>query len=154
MKKIKKTCAHCYQSFALQRNPQQSYCSQNACQNRRKQLWRKRKHTNDPDYRINRQAANKKWQQRRPDYWRKYRAARPKYVTHNRQQQRVRDQRKHARHSLQVPAPILAKSDALPTSRTAQPPIQSGTYRMVFLESHALAKSDALLVRISLITSP
>lgn len=147
MRKTKKNCAHCHQLFVPHLNPQQYYCSQRACQNKRKYIWRKRKHADDIDYRINKRLTNKKWQRKRADYWRKYRAAHPEYVERNRQQQRLRDQ-KYIQGVCISDASHLAKSDALPTKNN----IKSGVYRIRPVASVDLAKSDALLVEISLMT--
>lgn len=147
MRKIKKNCAHCQQSFVLCLNPQQRYCSQHACQNKRKSIWRKSKHADDPDYRINKQSTNKRWQQGHPDYWRKYRATHPEYEKRNRQQQWLRDQ-KHIQGVCKSDASHLAKCDASPPKNN----IKSGVYRISPIASARLAKSDALLVEISLMT--
>lgn len=145
MRKIKKSCVHCHQSFVLRLNPQQRYCSQRACQNMRKHIWRKCKHAADPDYRTNRQLTNKKWQQSHTDYWRNYRAANPEYTERNRRQQRIRDQQRTKSHPKNN-ASHLAKSDALPTKND----IKTGIYRIRPVAGMNLAKSDALLVEISL----
>jgi hypothetical protein len=147
MQKIKKYCVHCCQLFIPRHNPQQDYCSQRVCQNKRKYLWRKRKQMDDPDYRINKQFTNKKWQRKRADYWRNYRAAHPEYVKRNRQQQRLRD-KKYAQGHCKSDASPLAKSDTL----QAENNIKSGIYRISPVVGAGLAKSDALLVEISFIT--
>lgn len=147
MRKIKKNCANCHQLFLPRQNPQQNYCSQRTCQNKRKYLWRKRKHAADPDYRINKQLSNKKWQRKRTDYWRKYRAAHPEYVERNRQKQWLRDQ-KHIQGVCKSDASHLAKCDASPPKNS----IKSGVYRISPVASVGLAKSDALLVEISYMT--
>ena len=45
----------------------------------------------DSDYKNNQQVANKRWHIKNPDYWRNYRASHPDYVQSNRDAQRVRD---------------------------------------------------------------
>jgi hypothetical protein len=113
----------------------------------RKHSWRKHKRADDPDYRINRQLTNKKWQQRHTDYWRNYRARHPEYAERNRKQQRIRDQR-HIKGHRKSNAWHLAKSDALPIKND----IKTGIYRIKPVTGAGLAKSDALLVEISLMT--
>jgi hypothetical protein len=147
MEKIKKCCAHCHEAFFTKRNPLQQYCNHQACQNARKCHWRKQKRADDPDYRQNQRRANQKWQKRCSLYWRQYRATHADYTQRNRQQQANRD-RQRSQKSHFGDASFLAKSDAL----GGKNPDLSGCYHLVRVTPD-LAKSDALLVKISLITA-
>ena len=138
-------------TFICKRNPEQRYCSQKACQNARKRVWRKQKRASDADYRDNQRQANESWRAGHPDYWRRYRERHPEYKERNRQQQHERDQRRKASRATKG-SPLLAKSDALPIS-TALNTLKSGRYRLIPVTRLDLAKSDALTVEISLITS-
>ena len=148
MERTRKRCAHCHQTFRTKRNPAQHHCAKQACQNARKRHWRKHKHIGDPDYRENRRRANKKWKKHHAGYWRKYRTTHPEYVERNRQQQQQRD-RQRAKSKFERDASPLAKGDAL----AAKNAIQSGVYRITPVPDIDLAKSDALLVKISLMTT-
>jgi hypothetical protein len=136
-------CKCCRKRFTIKRNPQQVYCSDKPCQHHRKIVWRKAKMKNDLDYRINQNAANKRWQSNNPDYWRRYRERHPEYVESNRCAQQVRD------GTAPVNASHLAKSDTL-TSETLMMP---GTYWLTPDTEDTLAKSDSLLVKILVIST-
>lgn len=148
-------CKQCDAVFKKQRNPSQVYCSAPDCQRERKNKWRREKMSADSDYKNNQQVANKHWQTKNPDYWRGYRASHPDYVQSNRDAQRVRDRttgNTMAHHSIGdmaggSNAPHLAKSDALPHETH----INTGSYWLVAIDE-GLAKSDALPVKITLIT--
>lgn len=151
MEKKQTSCRHCHRSFTPKRNPHQRYCSQSACQNARKQDWRRRKRSSDSDYKENQQRANQKWQQRHPDYWRNYRQAHPAYAKRNREQARLRRQQKQRSHTVEPAqassASPFAKSDAF--SGLSQ--IKSGTYHLIPVLDPRFAKSDALIVSLSVV---
>ena len=77
-------CKHCGISFERLKNPAQSYCSKTACQLARKRAWRRKKMSQDVDYKANQRAANKRWQSKNASYWERYRAKHPDYVARNR----------------------------------------------------------------------
>jgi len=149
------SCKRCNVVFTKKRNPSQEYCSAHDCQRERKNKWRREKMSADSDYKNNQQLANKRWQVKNPDYWRQYRAAHPDYVQSNRDAQYVRDRKADTN----IPhdsmddlagggnASHLAKSDALPPETH----INTGSYWLVAIDGD-LAKSDALPVKITLIT--
>ena len=117
MQPIKKMCLKCSHIFTTQRNPAQHYCEQEACQQARRNEWRRQKKSADTDYRANQKAANRRWQQRRRDYWRWYRSTHPDYARRNREKQRQRDQCQAAQATR---LSRLAKRDALPENAFAQ----------------------------------
>jgi hypothetical protein len=133
-------CHHCGGYLVKCRNPNQRYCPKPDCQKRRKNLWRCNKLGTDSDYKSNQNAANRRWQESHKDYWQNYRAKHPDYVMRNREKQRIRDQKSKASH--------LAKSDA----STPKNMVISGTYHLIPVTESNLAKSDALIVKIALIT--
>lgn len=149
------SCKRCNTVFTKQRNPSQAYCSAPDCQRERKNKWRRDKMSADSDYKNNQQVANKRWQIKHPVYWRDYRASHPDYVQSNRNAQRARDRTADNNilpHSMDSGvgggnASHLAKSDALPTETL----INTGSYWLIAIDDN-LAKSDALLVKITLIT--
>ena len=84
-----KICACCGQPFQPRPQvPKQTYCSSPACQRERRQAWQRQKLQDDRFYRENLQDAQRAWRDRNPSYSRNYRAANPKYVEKNRNQQR------------------------------------------------------------------
>lgn len=154
MNKIKKCCMHCHQLFVCKRNPQQHYCGAQACQNMRKRNWRKQKYMQDGDYRENQRRAEQSWQQRHPDYWKKYRATHISYVQRNREQQCIRQRQWRLRQASCLSkgnAPIVCKSDALLDANTLQNAVKSGTYRLISATDPEFAKSDALMVTIAVV---
>ena len=72
----------------------QRYCNARACQLARKREWQREKMKNDPDYRLNQEAAQQSWRENNPDYWRRYRERHPEYVERNRVKQQERDRRR------------------------------------------------------------
>ena len=134
-------CQHCGGYLVKYRNPKQRYCSKAACQRQRKNLWRRNKLSTDSDYRSNQNAANRKWRHSHKNYWQQYRTKHPDYVLRNREKQRIRDQKSKDLH--------LAKSDA----STSKNIVKLGAYHLIPIIKSHLAKSDALIVKIALITS-
>jgi hypothetical protein len=112
-----------------------------ACQRERRRRWQATKRHNDPDYRENQKRVQQAWAERHPNYWRDYRRQHPEYTERNRAQQRQRAQDKAAGQ--------IAKMNA---SKAAMP-IPSGTYRLSPVVDASLAKSDAWMVEITVITA-
>jgi hypothetical protein len=121
--------------------PEQRFCKEKACQRERKRRWQQAKRASDPDYRLNQGQAQRSWGARHPEYWQGYRRDHPEYCERNREQQRERDRRRAQGH--------LAKSDVW----TGESTIPSGTYQLTPVGSGSLAKMDAWMVEISLISS-
>ncbi|MBP9727557.1 MAG: hypothetical protein KBD83_08880 [Gammaproteobacteria bacterium] len=144
----KKNCKFCRQIFLITRNPKQYCCNKPDCQRARKNKWRKKKRHNDLDYKSNQKKTNQHWQAGHPDYWRLYRASHQKYAQRNRDKQHMRDGR--AKIQVQKQQEMhLAKSDALFPKNL----INSGNYWLFPALDNNLAKSDALFVKIELITT-
>ena len=133
-------CQHCGGYLVKYRNPNQHYCHKSDCQRQRKNLWRRNKLSTDSDYKSNQNAANRRWRQSHKTYWQNYRTKHPDYVMRNREKQRMRDQKNKASH--------LVKSDA----STSKNIITSGSYYLISATEPNLAKSDALIVKITLVT--
>lgn len=106
-------------------NPIQSYCSEANCQRARKRRWQRRKRAEDGDYRANERAAQRRWVDSHPRYWRLWRARHPEYVARNRAAQRERDARRRGGGAAGE-ALVLAKGDAW----TREMPLVAGTYRL------------------------
>ncbi len=67
-------CVNCSALFTqAPQVPNQSYCSKEACQKKRRNEWQKKKRTNDKDYKDNQNRAQKAWSDRNPEYWLLYR---------------------------------------------------------------------------------
>jgi hypothetical protein len=144
----KRQCAACGCLFEPRRNvPQQRYCSKRACQRTRRRRWQRQKLKADADYRVNQAAAQRRWRERHPDYWRRYRHRRPEYAQRNREQQRERNRRRRSADTGPSPAPI-ANMDAY----RSQKPIRSGTYRLVPVAASGVAKMDAYVVEMRVLS--
>jgi hypothetical protein len=91
----KRWCAACGGLFVPRRNvPRQHYCSKPACQRTRGQRWQRQKLKTDADYRANQAAAQRRWPEHHPDYWRRYRQHHPEYAERNRDRQGERNRRR------------------------------------------------------------
>jgi len=125
-------CAACGRPFkALPQLPEQSYCSDEACQRERRKLWQRTRRTEDPDYRENQARAQEAWLARNPDYWRLYRARNPQYTQHNRERQRDRSRDRRGSD--------LAKMNEADVALL----LSSGLYRLTVVAVSRVAKMDA-----------
>ena len=145
-----KHCKHCSEHFVpCPRVKTQQYCSKKECQKARKRLWHKRKLLVDETYRTNQEDAKRRWRENNSDYWRRYRAAHPEYVLCNREQQRIRNRKKHKGRSLQeLTHQPIAKMDAIDCISAKI----SGKYQLIPVPGPGIAKMDALIVQISAIS--
>lgn len=135
-------CEACHKPFRPRaQNPDQCFCSEAACQRERRRRWQVAKRSRDPDYQENQKRAQKAWAERHREYWRNYRREHPEYVAQNRAKQQERERIKAAEE--------LAKMDA----SKAEIPLPSGTYRLSLVTDASLAKKDAWMVEITLITA-
>ncbi len=100
---MKRRCLCCGRLFTARSNvPNQQYCSCKRCQNARRQRWRQQKLANDPDYKANQEASQRRWCENNPDYWQRYRASHPKYNQRNRELQRLRNQKRRVDASARI----------------------------------------------------
>jgi len=143
-----KRCVVCDERFSPRRNvPDQQYCSKHACQRERRRRWQREKLKQDPDYRANQAAAQQRWRERNPHYWRNYRQSHPEYTARNRKKQRERNRRRDLVATGPSP-PAIAKMDAyLDKSFVA-----SGTYRLIPVAGPGIAKMDAYLVKMQVLS--
>jgi hypothetical protein len=145
----KRRCAACGCLFVPRRNvPDQRYCSERACQRARRRRWQRQKLKADADYRANQAAAQRRWRERHPDYWRRYRQRHPDSTERNRQQQRERNRRRRLAATGPSP-PTIAKMDECTVGKA----IVSGTYRLIPVTGSGLAKMDAYMVKMQVISA-
>jgi hypothetical protein len=105
-------CLAC-STFFTPRNKLQDFCSNPNCQLVRKNLWQKKKLATDPEYREEKQLAQKKWLQHNPDYWKNYRRKNQEKTTRNRSLQKIRNMRRKNQADSQPCKTIgIAKMDA------------------------------------------
>ncbi|HWR88577.1 MAG TPA: hypothetical protein VN277_09175 [Acidiferrobacterales bacterium] len=136
-----KQCAGCGKAFHPRpQTPKQTYCSSPQCQRERRRRWQQARRRIDPEYRDNQSRAQESWAERHRDYWRQYRQTHPQYSERNRVLQRERDARRRER--------VLAKMDV--SARDS--PVASGTYRLSPVTRDDLAKMDAWVVRITVVS--
>lgn len=91
-------CLYCHRPFlpSVYRR-QQVVCSQAECQRQRRTEYHRQKLRSDPEYRQVAHDSQRKWRQAHPDYLRQYLAHHAETVERNRQQQRLRDQKRRFR---------------------------------------------------------
>lgn len=133
-------CRHCKKLW-LKRSAEQRYCGSKACQQARKNAWRRRKLEVDPDYRANQRASTQAWlaaQGGSGAYYRRYRKRQRRSVPC------AQPADPGAPSACRPPVATRAKSDA----KSPQSGLRSGTYRLVTCDT---AKSDAYLVQLSII---
>lgn len=88
-------CRYCRQAFQPNRyHPQQQVCNQPACQGQRRSDYHREKIAFDPVYQQVCLESPRKWRQRHPNYWKKYRRDHPAQVERNRRQQCLRDRKR------------------------------------------------------------
>jgi hypothetical protein len=127
-------CACCGKVFIRSpRNKSQCYCSNPACQRKRKAVWQKNKMACDESYRLNHTASQQEWIRNNPGYWKKYRRRKPEKAQRNRALQIIRNRKKRN-------PSLIAKMDASGTRRFQ--PI--GRFYLVPM----IAKMDALIVNL------
>jgi len=144
----KRRCAACGCLFVPRRNvPQQRYCSEPGCQRTRRRRWQRQKLKTDADYRANQAAAQRRWRERHPNYWRDYRQHHPDSTARNREQQRSRNRLRGVAGTGPSP-PVIANMDAY----RSQKPVRSGTYRLVPVAEPGVAKMDAYLVEMHVLS--
>jgi hypothetical protein len=112
-------------------------------------LAEKAKLTADADYRANQAAAQRRWQERHPDYWRGYRERHPQAAQRNREQQRQRNRRRRSAYPGPASPAAFAKMDAY----GGETPVPSGTYRLVPVTPAGVAKMDAYLVEMHVLSA-
>ena len=141
-------CAACDDLFTPRRNiPDQQFCSRPDCQRARRRRWQRQKLKADPDYRANQAAAQRRWRERNTDYWRRYRQSHPAYTERNREQQRQRNRTRS--QTVTGPSPsAFAKMDVY-ESETVVP---SGTYRLIPVAGRGIAKMDAYVVEMHVLS--
>lgn len=136
-----KRCLACGDQFrSVPQVPAQAYCSQLACQRERRKLWQKGKRRTDKDYRENQARAQQKWLDVHPGYWQRYRAEHPAYAQRNRELQR-------GRNAARAETSIAKMDVSAPLS-----PLPSGTYRLTRALTDEIAKMDAWIVKITLLS--
>jgi hypothetical protein len=145
----KRRCAGCGELFVPRPNvPHQRYCSTPDCQRTRRRCWQREKLQADADYRANQAAAQRRWRESHPDYWRVYRARHPEYSARNRAEQRERNRRR--RLAVTGPSPPgIVKMDVCAVET---PPV-SGTYRLIPVPEAGVAKMNAYLVKMQVISA-
>jgi hypothetical protein len=85
-------CRYCENTFQPSKyQPQQTVCSESACQKRRRTEYRQQKLKTDEEYRQVCRDSSRKWRSENQDYWKRYREKHPEAVAQNRERQQGRD---------------------------------------------------------------
>ena len=134
-------CLACGDAFRSRPQvPHQAYCSKPECQRARRRLWQSDKRRSDEDYRDNQARAHREWLDGHPDYWKQYRMEHPDYVDKNRTQQKARNAARRIEG--------IANKD----KSGRLPPLASGIYQVSSLQAPGIAKMDAWIVRITVLS--
>jgi hypothetical protein len=90
-----RSCRYCRQIFqpSIYR-PEQSVCSEPACQRQRRNDYHRERIRNDTEYAEDVRASQKKWRAAHPEYWTQYRKQHPELVERNRTKQQQRDRKR------------------------------------------------------------
>jgi hypothetical protein len=120
--------------------PGQEYCSKDACQRARKREWNRNKLATDRDYREARKYAQKRWREKNPGYWKKYRSRQEDYAQQNRLKQQIRN-RKRQRDDLDKG---IAKTDECLEKNS----VVTGRYRLIPIRGDTSIKTDESIVEI------
>jgi hypothetical protein len=142
-------CWHCGDFFPKSpRHKAQYYCMKPKCRRAKNAAWKRKKMREDPEYRLNHRASNKKWAEAHPGYWKAYRKRNPEKAERNRILQRIRNRRRSKKGTADAgrDSSLIAKVDAssCPTIKVA------GEFIMV----PVIAKVDALKVYLYQIPPP
>lgn len=141
--KLVRHCRACGNSFRPRpQNPNQHFCSELACQRERRRQWQRQRLQSDADYRDNQARAQANWRASHPTYWRQYRATHPVYLDRNRSMQRQRNACRRVRP--------IANMDA----SQVYGPLQSGFYVLQRVRETSIAKMNAYVVRIDVVSGP
>ncbi len=136
-------CVACGSLFhPLSHVPNQRFCSAPNCQRERRRRSQRQHMRADADYRENQLRAQASWRARHPDYWRQYRATHPAYSKRNSVLQLKRNARRRSG--------VIANMD---TSSFARP-LSSGFYVLRRASEEALAKMNAYIVHITVLSPP
>jgi leucyl aminopeptidase len=124
----------------------QQYCGDAPCQRARKTEWQRQKKATDAKYCVRQQQCVKQWQQNKPfhRYMNQYRQDHPDYVAQNRDQQKVRNQKRRLEQQQKI-----VKMDALVKQLE-----KSTTYVMTPYQldaSQKIVKMDTLLVQLKVL---
>ena len=145
----KRRCGGCGELFTPRPNvAHQRYCAKPDCQRTRRRRWQREKLKADADYRANQAAAQRRWRERHPDYWRLYRERHPEYTARNRAEQRERNRQRRLAVAGPSPPPVAKMDESVVESS-----LVSGTYRLIPVSGSGLAKMDAYLVKMQLISA-
>jgi hypothetical protein len=88
-------CRYCEKLFQPSKfQPRQAVCGEAGCRRKRRTDYHKEKLASDPEYREGCHDSPRKWRACNPDYWKQYREKNPAAVERNRQQQKLRDQKR------------------------------------------------------------
>ena len=123
----------------------QEYCSDPVCQRARKAVWQRAKLARDADYRVRQKQCVKSWQKNKPahKYQDQYRQDHPGYVAKNREQQRIRNQKRRQKIRQQK----IVKMDALQIQPEKTKDYIMTQYKMD--ASKKIVKMDTLLVQLT-----
>ena len=118
----------------------QKFCPSKECQRERKRRWQQAKRQTDPAYKADQREHAKKWADLHPSYSHEYRAKNPDSAKRNLDKQQNRNEKRRVA--------LIAKMDvSMPENL-----VPSGIYRLTPIDASGIAKMDAWIVEINLIS--
>ena len=118
----------------------QKFCPSEKCQRERKRRWQQAKRQTDPAYKADQREYAKKWADLNPNYSREYRAKNPDSAEQNRAKQKNRNEKRRVA--------VIAKMDVSKPESL----VPSGIYRLTPIDASGIAKMDAWIVKINIIS--
>lgn len=87
-------CVYCGTFFeSSPRHKNQTACKNPECQRAKKAAWQRYKIKTDPEYRANQKSSQKRWVEKNPGYWKRYRKKYPERAEKNRIMQLIRNRK-------------------------------------------------------------
>jgi len=134
-------CPFCKKQFEPRPQvKQQKICPSAECQRERKRRWQQAKCKTDPAYNADQREHAKKWADLHPNYSREYRAKNPNSAECNRAKQKNRNEKRRVA--------LIAKMDVSKPESL----VPSGIYRLTPIDASGIAKMDAWIVKINIIS--
>lgn len=134
-------CPFCKKQFEPRPQvKQQKICPSDECQRERKRRWHRVKRKTDPAYNADQREHAKKWADLHPNYSCEYRAKNPDSAERNRAKQKNRNEKRRVA--------LIAKMDVSKPESL----VPSGIYRLTPIDASEIAKMDAWIVEINIIS--
>lgn len=135
-------CTNCKEEVKVNpRSKNQQYCGKGKCQRARRAQYQRQKMKEDKAYQENQKMCQKEWQIRQGDYYRKWRAKHPGYITRNRELQQLRNMKRSKSREGKMIAKMYSLGKAIYSRK-------GGLFKIIFNEGALIAKMNSLLIKL------